>query len=398
MNIKRRLPLILLAVLLIVLSFEAGFQFSQSLTHPDTEFAEEFHSLHEAWQNLQQYYVNKTALDPDELSKGAINGLLEALDDPYTSYFESYELAWSAFEGSFEGIGAVVTMEDGELTVVSPIVGTPAAEAGVRAGDKILEINGQSTSGMSLAEAVLNIRGPQGTTVTLLILHQGETTPVEIEIVRERIELKSVYLEMLPDNIAHIRITYFSERTHEELVTALNDTVESGARGIILDLRGNPGGLLDSVVAVASEFLDGGIVLYEADDEGNIIKEWQASSGGLATDLPLAVLVDGGSASGSEVLAGALQDRGRAKLIGTTTYGKGSVCTLQVLSDGSALYITTARWLTPNGHMIEGVGLTPDIEVAMTEEDIESGRDPQLEFAIEYIEGALKLEMLEGVW
>ena len=329
------------------------------------------------------------------LNKGAINGLLEALDDPYTSYFESYDLAWSAFEGSFEGIGAVITMEDGELTVVSPIAGTPAAEAGIRAGDKILEIDGQPTSGMSLAEAVLKIRGPEGTAVTLLILHQGETTPVEIEIVRERIKLQSVYLEMLPDNIAHIRITYFSERTHEELVTALNDTL---IEGIILDLRGNPGGSLQAVVDVAGEFLDGGIVLYEADDEGNITKEWPASPEGLATDLPLAVLVDVGSASGSEVLAGALQDRERAKLIGTTTYGKGSVCTLQVLSDGSALYITTARWLTPNGYLIEGKGLTPDIEVAMTEEDIESGRDPQLEGAIEYIEGALKLEMLEGVW
>jgi carboxyl-terminal processing protease len=386
MNNKRSLLPTLLVVVLIILSFGAGFAYSQLLTGAAAELPAEFNALGEAWELLSEDYVNKDALDPEELSRGAIEGMLEALGDPYTSYLESYQVAWSDLEGSFEGIGAIVSMEDGELTVVSPIAGGPAERQGVRSGDKILEVDGEPTSEMNLMEAVLKVRGDKGTTVTLLILHQGETTPVAIEIVREEIKLDSVYLDMLADDIAYIRITHFVERTPDELTEALNSALQSDAWGIILDLRGNPGGYLYVVVDVADEFLNGGIILYEADGEGNIIKEWPASSGGLAIDLPLIVLVDGGSASGSEVLAGALRDHGRATLIGTKTYGKGSVNILHGLSDSSALYVTTARWLTPDRHLIEGVGLIPDIEVEITAEDIASGRDPQLERAIEYLQ------------
>jgi len=385
-NNKRSLLPTLLVVVLIVVSFGAGFAYSKLFTPAAPELPEEFNTLGEVWELLSEDYVNNEALDPEELSRGAIEGMLEALGDPYTSYLESYQLVLSNLEGSFEGIGAIVSMEDGELTVVSPIAGGPAERQGVRAGDKILEVDGEPTSEMNLMEAVLKVRGDKGTTVTLLILHQGETTPVSIEIVREEIKLDSVYLDMLAEDIAHIRITYFAERTPDELTSALNDARQSGAWSIILDLRGNPGGYLNVVVDMASEFLDGGIILYEADGEGDIIKEWPASSGGLATDLPLIVLVDGSSASGSEVLAGALRDHGRATLIGTKTYGKGSVNILHRLSDGSALYVTTERWLTPDRHLIEGVGLIPDIEVEITAEDIASGRDPQLEFAIEYLQ------------
>ena len=377
----------LLILLVFLLAFGAGFAYSQLLDPRATsEFPEELHAIEEVWWLLSEDYVNNDALDPEKLSRGAIEGMLEALDDPYTSYFESYDVVSSALEGgSFEGIGAVVTMKDGEFAVVSPIAGGPAERQGVRAGDKILEIDSETTSGMSLIEAVLKVRGEVGTTVILLILHKNENTPVTIEIVREEITIDSVYLDMLPDNIAHIQITQFASGTSDELTTALSDAIQSGAWGIILDLRGNPGGYLDVTVDVASEFLDGGIVLYEADEEGNIIKEWTASSGGLVIDLPIAVLVDGGSASGSEVLAGALQDRGRAALIGTETFGKGSVNIVRELSDGSAIVITKARWLTPNHHTIEGVGLTPDIEVNITADDIASGRDPQLESAIQYL-------------
>lgn len=380
MNSKSKKLSTLLIVLLLLLSFGAGFGFSRALSPAlAPEVPQEFNTLWEVWHYLSQDYVNKEALDPQVLTQGAIQGLIKALDDPYTSYLdaETYELAWSAVEGSFEGIGAEVTMEDGELTVVSPIAGSPAERQGVRAGDRILEINGEATSGMTLTEAVLRIRGPQGTKVTLLVLHQGEVDPVEVEIIREQIDLDSVYLEMLPDNIAHIQITYFSLRTSAELIAVLNDARSSGAAGIVLDLRGNPGGLLNIVVDVASQFLDDGIVLYEVNGEGEVIREWRASPGGLATDLPLAILVDGGSASGSEVLAGALRDHGRAPLIGTITFGKGSVQVIRELSDGSALYVTSARWLTPNGHQIEGQGLPPDLEL--------EGADAQLERAIDYI-------------
>jgi carboxyl-terminal processing protease len=390
MNIRKYLFPTILIALAVVLSFGLGFVFSQSLLPPVTQLPTEFNKLGEVWQYLERYYVNKDALDAEGLSEGAIDGLLEALDDPYTSYLDAdtYELEWSAYEGSFEGIGAVVTMEDGELTVVSPIAGGPAEEQGIKAGDKVLEIDGESTSEMNLTEAVLKIRGPQGTKVTLLILHLGETTPVEVEMIREEVQLDSVYLEMLPQAIAHIQITHFSERTHQELVATLNDAIGSGMEGIILDLRNNPGGYLHVVVDVASEFLDGGTVLYQRDSEGRL-EELTATGGGLATDLPLVLLVNEWSASGSEVLAGALQDRGRADLVGNVTYGKGSVNIVRELSDGSALYVTTARWLTPDGSLIEGIGLTPDFAVEITEEDILYDRDPQLEFAIEYIESRL---------
>jgi len=390
MNIKRYLLTTLLVAFAVVLSFGVGFQLSRSLSQPVTGLPEEFNALGEVWQSLERYYVNKDALDAEELSEGAIRGLLKALDDPHTSYLdaETYEMEWSAYEGSFEGVGAVITMKDGELTVVSPIAGGPAEEQGVRAGDKILEIDGEPTSGMNLTEAVLKIRGPQGTEVTLLILHQGETTPVEIEIIREEVKLDSIYLEMLPEGIAHIQITHFSERTHEELVAVLNDAIDNGAEGIILDLRNNPGGYLHVAVDVASEFLDGGTVVYQQDSEGRL-DELPATPGGLAKDLPLVLLVNEWSASGSEVLAGAIQDRGRANLVGNVTYGKGSINIVRELSDGSALYVTTARWLTPDGSLIEGIGLTPDFEVEITEEDILNDRDPQLDFAIEYIESQL---------
>lgn len=390
MNIKRYLLTTLLVAFAVVLSFGVGFQLSRSLSQPVTGLPEEFNALGEVWQSLERYYVNKDALDAEELSEGAIRGLLKALDDPHTSYLdaETYEMEWSAYEGSFEGVGAVITMKDGELTVVSPIAGGPAEEQGVRAGDKILEIDGEPTSGMNLTEAVLKIRGPQGTEVTLLILHQGETTPVEIEIIREEVKLDSIYLEMLPEGIAHIQITHFSERTHEELVAVLNDAIDNGAEGIILDLRNNPGGYLHVAVDVASEFLDGGTVVYQQDSEGRL-DELPATPGGLAKDLPLVLLVNEWSASGSEVLAGAIQDRGRANLVGNVTYGKGSINIVRELSDGSALYVTTARWLTPDGSLIEGIGLTPDFEVEITEEDILNDRDPQLDFAIEYIKSQL---------
>jgi carboxyl-terminal processing protease len=379
----------LVIVLLLGLSFGAGFGLSRALSDGTSrEIPREFDALGEVWHQLSQDYVNKDALDPEKLTQGAIKGLIEALGDPYTYYLdaETYELALSSLEGSLEGIGAIVGMEDGWPTVISPIVNAPAEEQGIRAGDRILEIDGEGTSEMPLIEAVLKIRGEQGTIVTLLVLHQDETEPIEIEITREEIKLDSVYLELLPGNIARIMITHFTLRTGEEMDTILAEALSDGVAGIVLDLRGNPGGLLNSAVDVADQFLDDVIILYEANGEGKVIMEFKASAGGLATDLPLIVLVDGGSASASEVLAGAIQDHERAPLIGTTTFGKGSVQAIRELSGGSALYVTAASWLTPAGHQIDGQGLIPDFEVQRTEEDIAQGIDPQLERAIDYIE------------
>jgi carboxyl-terminal processing protease len=310
------------------------------------------------------------------LADGAVKGMVEALDDPYTAYLDptAYELSQKGLEGKFEGIGAYVAAEDDKIVVIAPVAGSPADEAGIRAGDVILAVDGKSTAEMSLTEVVLAVQGPKGTTVTLSILHQGETEPVLLEIVRAEIEVPSVRFEM-KDDIAYINITNFSERTVEELAPVMEE-VKQQASGIILDLRSNPGGLLDSVVGVASFFLNEGVVLDVVDNEGN--HQTYSVEPGLATDLPMVVLVDDYSASGSEVLAGALQDYGRAVIAGEKTFGKGSANTMYKLEDGSALYITYARWFTPKGRLIEGEGIHPDYELDLENVDA-------VQWAIDYL-------------
>lgn len=347
----------------------------------------------EAWDILFRDYVGKENLDPEALKRAAIEGMLRALDDPYTSYIdpEHYSLAYTHLMGKFEGIGAVLAIEDGQLTIVSPVMGAPAERAGIRVGDRVLEIDGQSTEGLNLLEAVIKIRGPKGTQVTLTILHKDEEAPVGITITRDDIQLKSVSVTMLLGNIAHIRVTYFSGETSAEFITALNQAQNEGARALVLDLRNNPGGPLEAAVAVASQFLQEGLVLYTVDGEGQR-QDWEVMGGALAPELPLAVLVNEGSASASEVLAGAIQDHQRGPLIGVKTYGKGSINLLHHLSDGSGLYITIGRWYTPiKDRLIEGQGLAPDpgYEVELTEEDAQEGGDPQLDRALEYLRSGL---------
>jgi carboxyl-terminal processing protease len=295
--------------------------------------------------------------------------MITSLDDPYTSYIESnqYQLSISSLEGEFDGIGAYVSVDEGDLVIIAPIADSPADKAGIRAGDTIMEINGEPVADLSLGEAILKIRGPRGTSVTLLVLHEGDTDPVEISIVRTTVEVPSVRLEIEGD-IAVINITQFSERTDEELSDVLENLDENTTRGIVLDLRGNPGGLLGAVVEVASHFLDDGIVTTMKDNRGDLTN-YEVKGSGRKTDLPVVVLVDNYSASGSEVLAGALQAYDRAVVAGATTFGKGSVNVLQELGDGSGLYITIARWLTPDGRLIEGQGIEPDIELDLTGED-----------------------------
>jgi len=365
----------LLLVLSFALSFGAGCV-QGSKTPPNS--SQGLDIVAEAWNVIFQDYVDKDRLDTSLLSQGAIEGMLEALDDPYTSYLdaETYQLALSGMEGKFDGIGAEVAVKDEQLIIIAPIADSPAAKAGIRAGDKILGIDGRSTSEMNIAEAVLNIRGPKGTPVRLLILHQDETEPEEIEIVRAEIELTSVDSEMRGD-IAYISITHFSQRTDEELSPVLQSITQEAATGIIIDLRSNPGGVLQVVVDVASYFLEEGAAVNVVDNQGKYTAI-MVSPNEVVTDLPLVVLVDSYSASGSEVLAGALQDYKRATIAGTQTYGKGSVNILRQLTDGSGLYITTARWLTPNGRPIEGEGIHPDYELELEGEDT-------IQWAIDYL-------------
>ena len=369
--------IIVLLVASLALSFGLGYGLGQEV-HPS---GPAFASVEQTWNIILNDYVEKDKIDVDALSQAAIEGMMEALDDPYTAYLdaETYQFELGGLEGKFEGIGAEVTIRDGQLMVIAPLAGSPAAGAGIQPGDAILEIDGVSTSDMSLYEAILRVRGPKGTSVSLLILHQDETEPVEIVIVRDVIEVDSVNFEMRGD-IAYINITGFTGQTNEELSLVLEAIDTENASGIILDLRGNPGGGVEAVVNVASRFLDEDEVVFSIrDNEGNldIIK---ANSQEVTTDLPMVVLVDGFSASGSEVLAGAFQDNGRATIAGTTTFGKGSVNYLIRLEDGSGLYITYARWLTPNGSLIEGKGIVPDIELEITGQDA-------IQWAIDYLHG-----------
>ena len=358
----------LLLVVILVLSFGAGCALgSRTITSPQ-------HIpdvVGQAWNVIFQDYVDKDKLDTATLTGGAIKGMVEALDDPYTTYMDpqTYQQWLKSLEGKFEGIGAYVAIKDKQVTIIAPIAGSPAEKAGIRAGDIILEVDGQSTSGMSLTEAVLRVQGPQGTTVTLSVLHQGETEPEVIEVVRAEINVPSVSFEMKGD-VAYIKITYFSERTAQELSPVLETITQQGATGIILDLRSNPGGLVTTVVDVASFFLKEGVVVDVVDNEGKHTTSSVRPSR-VTTDLPLVVLVDGYSASGSEVLVGALQDYGRATIAGSKTFGKGSVDVLRQLKDGSGLYITTARWLTPKGRLIEGKGLDPDYTLKEGEDAIQ---------------------------
>ena len=371
----RRVIVALLVVFGLGLSFSAGCAVAK-----DTPLSSELglETIEQAWGIIFESYVEKDRLDPDALSGAAIEGMIEALDDPYSAYLdaETYEMQLAGLGGEFEGIGAQVTVEDGQLTIIAPIPDSPAAKAGIRAGDVILEIEGESAEGISIIEAVLIIRGPKGTPVRLLILHQGDTEPEEIEIIRAEIKLPSVHSEMRED-LAYIHINRFSERTAEELALALKEIGKEDATGIILDLRSNPGGLLDAVVDVVSQFLEEGVVVSVVDNKGGrssleVEDDWET------VGLPMVVLVDSFSASGSEVLAGALQDYGRAAVAGTTTLGKGSVNILRQLKDGSGIYITTARWLTPDGRLIEGEGLPPDYELDLEGEDA-------IQWAINYL-------------
>jgi carboxyl-terminal processing protease len=377
MSRNKTIGLSLLLAVIVALSFVAGYTLG---SHSPTVAPDELDKVIKVWDIIFEQYVAPEQLDDDKLTEGAIRGMLEALDDPHTAYLdaETYQRLVESMEGEYEGIGAQVAIRDGQIIIIAPIPDTPAAEAGILAGDRIMKIDGQSTEGMSLEEAVIRIRGAEGTQVDLHILHEGGAEEELIEIVRAKIEVPSVYFE-IKETIAHISISHFAERTAEELDPVMRDIAQGNATGIVLDLRSNGGGLLQTVVYVASHFLDGGVVVYIVDRQGES-KALEVLSFIEDTDLPMVVLVDEYSASGSEVLAGALQDYGRATIAGQTTFGKGSANNLLELGDGTGLYITTARWLTPNGRLIEGEGLVPDYELDLEEVDA-------VQWAIDYLQG-----------
>ncbi|MBI2964766.1 MAG: S41 family peptidase [Chloroflexi bacterium] len=330
----------------------------------------------EAYTILVREYVEREKIDPDKLAEGAIRGMVEALGDRHTAYIspETLRLQNSDLEGEFQGIGAEIqTAPDGKgIVIVAPLRGAPAEAAGLKPGDLILAVNGDRTEGWSVIDAVTKIRGPKGTPVTLKIRRLNSGEEVDITIVRGVIDQPSLAFRMLEEApYGVIVLDQFTAKSAGEVRNALSKLKGQGAKGLVLDLRGNPGGLLTTTVDIASEFLEDGLVTYEVDGRANR-RDWRVKPGGTAKDLPLVVLVDQGSASGSEVLAASLQQKcghDRAVLIGQKTFGKGSVNTLRELSNGGGLYLTFARWYSPNGCLIEGGGITPDVLVALPRAD-----------------------------
>jgi len=369
--------------------FGAGFTLAPARPAPVTAAGEEppeFAVFWEAWHLIENEFYGELPT-MQEVTYGAIRGVLVAIGDDGTSFIDPERAAIMREDitGGFEGIGAVVNMlPNGRLIIVEPLPGRPAAQAGIQQGDLVLQVDDTPIQNMTLMEAVSLIRGPEGSTVRLTILRKGVKEPFEVAIVRARIEIEVVESRMLEDDIAYVKLTEFNVKATKELKEALQELMAQEPQGLIFDLRSNPGGFLQTSVEVASQFLDGGLVLTEK-GRGDLEKEYQVESGGLATEVPLVVLVNMGSASASEIVAGAIQDSGRGILVGERTFGKGSVQLPHTLSDGSELRVTIARWFTPKGREIQGTGIFPDIEVEMTLEDLEAGRDPQLERAVEYL-------------
>lgn len=373
-------------------SFLAGYNVNQLLqppekAHPRAGESEYFDLFWEAWQIIEQEFFGEIP-DPKELTYGIIQGALRVLGDPTTMLIEPApsEDQMIDLKGVYEGIGALVSVDDEDhIVVVSPFDGSPAMEAGIKPGDIILKVDDVVVTGMPLGEAVRLIRGPRGTTVHLTIMRKDEPQPLEVEVVRDEVELVTVGAVVLEDDIGYLRISLFSERTSHELREILQKLMAKDLSGLILDLRNNPGGVFPSAaIEVASQFVDEGVIVYEQFKDGRE-QAYRAQPGGLATDTPLVVLVNQGTASNSEVVAGAIQDHDRGILIGEQTFGKGSVQRVHELSDGSTLHVTMALLYTPDHHPINGEGLTPDIVVPFTEEDFLQGVDPQLERAIEYL-------------
>ena len=351
-----------------------------------------FQPFWEAWNLVHESYVDQP-VDDVTLMRGAINGMLEVLGDPHTSYMDPDEFTQlnASLSGEYEGIGAYVDTSTEYLTVISPIPGSPAEAAGLRSGDAILAIDGRDMTGVDPELVRKQVLGPAGSVVTLTI-RRGDDVPFDVKITRAKIVIKSAEGKMLDDGIAYVQITTFGDKTTPELKATLETLMAQNPKGIILDLRNNGGGYLQTAIEVSSQFIpEGDVVMYERYGSGER-DTYLSFEGGLATDIPMVVLINEGTASASEIVAGALQDYGRAKLVGVLSYGKGSVQLPTMLSnDQGAVKITIAKWLTPNERLIHGIGLTPDVFVVMTEEDYNNDRDPQLQAAIETL-----LAMLAG--
>lgn len=356
---------------------------ASSQANTPSTLGDKFAPFWEAWALVHEEYVDQP-VDDQKLAYGAVKGMLQALGDRHTGYSTPAEskILFSDAAGELEGIGAEVDASGDYLKVVSPLPGSPAEQAGVLPGDTIVKVDGEDIGGQDGFTVISKVRGPAGTTVHLTIFREGESDLLEFNIIRAKITLPSVESKVLAGNIAYVKINNFGDKTTSELKTQLQALMLQTPRGLVLDLRGNPGGYRDAAIDVISQFVSDGTAMIQRYGDGRE-EVFKVSAGGQATDIPMVVLVNQGSASASEIVAGAIQDYKRGKVIGEQSYGKGTVQDWRPLSNNQgSVRITIARWLTPDGRSIDKLGITPDFEVRLTKEDRAAKRDPQLDAAL----------------
>lgn len=360
----------------------------------------QFKVIEQAWNTIDQHYVDRPAVDPKSLSYAAISGMVDSLGDTGHSRFLSPEMRTqeqNALQGTFSGIGAEVQMKDNHVIIVAPLDGTPAQKAGLRPGDIILKVDGEDVTGQSLEQVVSKILGQAGTQVTLTLGDPLNGDQRDVTITRAEIKIQNVTWQMLPGTtVAHLRVAEFSQGVTEDLTGALDEIKAAGATGIVLDLRNDPGGLLDEAVGVSSQFLTSGDVLLEKDAQGNVT-HIAVKPGGGAPDLPMVILINQGSASAAEITAGALQDARRGELVGETTFGTGTVLQEFPLSDGSSVLLATQEWLTPAGRVIWHQGIEPDVSVALADSALPLTPEAERQMTAAELQSSSDAQLLEGL-
>ncbi|MBM3257244.1 MAG: S41 family peptidase [Candidatus Liptonbacteria bacterium] len=356
------------------------------------EVSADFGTFWQAWETIEDLHLKDKDVNAQEKVYGAISGLVGSLEDPYSDFFKPSDSKQfqDDIRGSFGGIGAELGIRKNQLLIIAPLKNTPASKAGLKAGDKILRVNSTSTDGISIDDAVRMIRGKEGTSLTLTIFRDSWERPKDIKIVREQITVPTLDFEMKEGDIGYLHLYSFNRNAGSLFYQAMVEASTQGARGLILDLRNNPGGYLEAAVNLAGWFLPRGTLVVSEEGREGVMDQLRANGNAALADFPVVVLINQGSASASEILAGALRDSRKVKLIGEQSFGKGTVQQLTDLRDGSSLKLTIAHWVLPSGAILEGKGLMPDIEVKKTDEDEEKKRDPQLDKAIEVLKQEMK--------